>query len=739
MSKLAHQQALQDQQYDPVKLAAMAEPLTIRVERIKGASRTPVNIPSPGGQGFNTGFTAEQLGGLETWIVNNAGGGMYRIQVWDSIQASLSWRCFFDPALHRELVPGDVTNINQPAQPQPQMMQPMMVMTAPPAQPQAQAVPQQVQPVQMPNGQTGFVSLPWPPPQPQPTVQPQQAGPAPMSIPYNPWPIPSYGTPLGGATDGEKQRLQAELAQAKADRQQEAYQRQLETQKAEHQRQLDELRRQIESSKSDPRLDKLEAAITAFMTKPAIDPQIAEMREENRRVREEAAQARRDQEMKDMFRMQQEATQRQLDLLAQQNKHDPIAEALKENARQQIDLFKDFSRTTQLITDKMAGQLMKPSEVMHLAQEAHNATDQQTKLLVGNFGTMLDMQQRAIQFSMEAQGQGDPPWLGAIREVAGGAKDYLTRLKMGEMKTQQAQIEAQARIADAHTESARAQQMQLIDQANREQAMAEQTQAHMAQVEQQRRLQIDAQRQAAQAALTTSATSAPAGLSGPSIQATATPTFGAAPTPAEVQHLVTGTAVPGVVGKLTKGKTDEEWFGLALPEVLRLRSGAQLFHNSVTATPPQIGKDGKVRGVEPNDAAIAIIRAADIVTQNKLNFPAFVLFKREEYANFLDILLPDLPQAYRDAVAQQLMHFMKNPGLVNAASLTNQGHSHAGPADDDDLADDDGDADEDDEDEDEQTDDASHDGKVHANGNGTQAMTTPGTRAAHLAIPRQVS
>lgn len=96
--------------FDPVKLDQMIEPLSVRVEKVRGNTRSLIPLPAgedSGVQGAN--WSKEDVGGLEAWLVNEwSGGGMYAISVTDSSQPvpnKHEWQIFYAPSDYPEKVP----------------------------------------------------------------------------------------------------------------------------------------------------------------------------------------------------------------------------------------------------------------------------------------------------------------------------------------------------------------------------------------------------------------------------------------------------------------------------------------------------------------------------------------------------------------------------------------------------------------------------------------------------------
>jgi hypothetical protein len=112
------------------------------------------------------------------------------------------------------------------------------------------------------------------------------------------------------------------------------------------------------------------------------------------------------------------------------------------------------------------------------------------------------------------------------------------------------------------------------------------------------------------------------------------------------------------------GKTDEEWFGPALPDVLQLRTGVTQFLKSVSKDPPQLGPDRRPLGFGPDQAAAFMIQAAAMI-ENYAKQPGFpgvfafdYLFKNEMYGDLVEILLPDVPQMFREDTLKFFYHLL---------------------------------------------------------------------------------
>jgi hypothetical protein len=256
-------QKKEEQRFDQVKLQGMHEPLTVRVEKIRGNVRQPIELPPKGSEqtGFSppgTGWTRDEVLQLENFILTKwSGGGYYEFTVNDAKGERMMWQSVWDPRMYPERIPPNtaeaaVVGASPTSMPiagpqivpvgsQPLGMQqqtgwppsgnslgynnpphtgPMMMMAAaPPAAPAPvaaapvpapQAPPMWMQ--QQPWG--GAPGQPWPAPSPYGWQQQQppgygQSGPYGAPNPYGnnmPHPQQGFGGPFGGPQSGFPQQ-----------------------------------------------------------------------------------------------------------------------------------------------------------------------------------------------------------------------------------------------------------------------------------------------------------------------------------------------------------------------------------------------------------------------------------------------------------------------------------------------------------------------------------------------------
>lgn len=99
--------------FDNAKLQNMAEPLTIRVVKIKANTKQPIELPGKDGSAPGTNMTREDVLKLEGFIREWSGGGYYEGQVTDANGLSMEWPFGWDPRLYPEKIPpSDAQNVN---------------------------------------------------------------------------------------------------------------------------------------------------------------------------------------------------------------------------------------------------------------------------------------------------------------------------------------------------------------------------------------------------------------------------------------------------------------------------------------------------------------------------------------------------------------------------------------------------------------------------------------------------
>lgn len=102
-----------DKGFDQAKLQGMQEPLTVRVEKLRGNVRQPIGLPAKGDEtsGFyppGTGWTRAEVLGLENFILTKwSGGGYYEFTITDAKGDRMIWSGVWDPRVYPEKIPPD--------------------------------------------------------------------------------------------------------------------------------------------------------------------------------------------------------------------------------------------------------------------------------------------------------------------------------------------------------------------------------------------------------------------------------------------------------------------------------------------------------------------------------------------------------------------------------------------------------------------------------------------------------
>lgn len=613
------QQSIAQKVFDPLKLEAMTEPLSVRVEKMKGNVRTPIPLP-PGADGSQQGtnWSKADVNGLEQWLVTDwAGGGHYLITVSDSTlptPTKMDWAVFYAPAEYPEKIPPTLSAAAQPERvastPAPQV-RPMSNFSYPSAFPNGLPAVQAAQPAPVA-------------PAPAPAPQAYYAAPA-----YAP-PAPSWRDRLSepsnsanAAAEAERRRLeeqvremQAQVARAREEQIQAQHKAELERAEQRMRAEQAALREQFDGLKGT--IAQLAQTLTASATaKPAgPDPEVLALREEIRAQRERAEQERRDREMRDLIQRQQDETRRQaeqfqLQLAQLQTKApDPLLAFMQENARQQADAAKEQARSQQAQMERLQSFMMNPRDIMAMSRESSNGIDQVTRQITGAYQDILQMQRQAVEMTLQLASPSEG--IGTVVDknldrLAGLADRYFGNKTREAVEAQR----SQAQIAAA-------------------QATAMQAQATAMQVQ--------------------------AGLSGAAVPA-------AAPAPVESAPTPELAAPTGPQAPRNLGKTDAEWFGPIIPQVEQLRQGVATYLESIQQKPVRVDKDGDPEGISSAGAAHSVMMAIGVVVERQLPIPAMQeLILTGRVVDFVNVLLPEAPAPFRDEVIELLKKALADDG-----------------------------------------------------------------------------
>lgn len=763
---------------DPAKLMTMKEPFIVRVEKMRGSSRMPIELPVRGdGLAPGEGWDKDSILKIDNWLATTwSGGGVYRILVVDQQGDRLEWESVYDPRQFPERIPETMTPVGSApaAAPAPQAATatfngswpPQVIGWSTPPQVSGNAGPQQstagpwAQPGAgapgMPppgyngssgngfngngngnynngNGGGGWAAPGWTPPSSRRRYSPRPWSDDTVS---NPWfspppPVTPYRErERDDRGEEERRKLQEQLQKMQEERLAANYQAQLDRLQQEHRMQLqalqEEIRRNAErlatTSATSPEAEQLreqraqlererliaqqeekerreelrreherlqledrfrqmqemivktnEAAqnqlreiVNVISTKstgpdPAVSQlqdQLRAQQEEMRRAQERLENENRMREMREQMRMQEEANRRQLEALQmqlQQNRGpDPALTLMQTLMDRQTAAMQEAMRNQQQTFDRMNNQSMTARDVIALVKDSSSGIDDLRKTLTNTYSDIFNTQKMVVEHAMQLSGGGGPSLgerviEGAVERVGALADKYLTVQRdrtVSAAKAQQAQADAAAAQAAAYAAAVQRNAPAGAAQATPPASPAAQAAAQAAaQVKKQQR----------QAPTTAPAESASGGL-GDAGAATGAP--GATTPP-----------MGKVIQMRRHGRTDEEWFGLALPEVKKLRTGVAKFLQSIGRMDaqgnhdPDLDENGNPIGYGPEQCAQFLLIGANRISGLNVAVPAFDnLFKEGRFADFLDVVLPDAPQPFRDDVVKCVLAEMEAAG-----------------------------------------------------------------------------
>jgi hypothetical protein len=370
-------------------------------------------------------------------------------------------------------------------------------------------------------------------------------------------------------------------------------------------------------------------------------------RAERERERERYDRERREEALAREMKETREATERRFEqLMTSRNASDPMIDALKETSRMNAESMREMARMQQTNSDKMAAFMVAPAQLAAIMKDNSHGADGVMRGMIQSIGEIGNLYKNAAESVMQMSGGGgEPPAVRLIQEGIGRASEVAERFLA--VKRDSVLSEAKVKTAEAARDQTKIQ----AEASLRSQAMHVQAQAAMA-----------AQgRPPAGWSPPPPVANANSGLGGaqqarPAAVPQARPsTNGHGPqqaqAPTEVQP--TAEAAPAApverrVGPIDlppepppppnrTGPTEEEMFGAALDSVKRLRRGVA---------------EGKL---DPSKTIDAILQGAEHVVTNGLVIPAFVLFQQERWADFVDIMLPEAPQLFRDECVRILI------------------------------------------------------------------------------------
>jgi hypothetical protein len=521
------------------------------------------------------------------------------------------------------------------------------------------------------------------PPNPFPNGFPQvnqgYAQPQVQNLPYYPMPAPPPITsPAYGAWSSEVDRRKQDeelrtLREQSATREREAVE-------ARHKAELDRIRVEADQKAAaaqremDRKFSELQSTIerlTSSAAKPAIDPAIEALKEQNRQLAEKADQDRRERDaerrdtaLREMIKAQADASERRIEqmqamhaasmqqmqtmitqITANANKPDALAPfigMMQEQARSNADAIKEVARQNSDSMTKLSAFMMNPRDMISMARDTQVHTEATAERMSSMFGRAFDLQARAVDSALQMNqgGSQTAELVGmGIEKVTGIADRWIG----GKSATEKFHLQAQRDVAEAQA----------------------------------RAVEATAAVELARAGAVVTPPPVPQGqLSGPQ----AVPQQ-AAPKPVAIPKVPTfgkrgkrEKAEPGAVEAKRLGRTDREWFTDALIEnVENTRNGVAYFHESAAMTPPRLDKkkldeDGHPmpEGISAPEVAMGVLQAVQMVQQVLATNPGLVpppamvdVLFQERYADFIDLLLPDASQKFRDDTVVALISMVK--------------------------------------------------------------------------------
>lgn len=662
--------------FDLQKFETMVEPFTIRIDKIKGSMKYEIPLPVPDdGSAPGTGWNKQQVREVQTWLVTEwAGGGHYAFSIADSTSPTpvmMTWNAYY------------------PVQDFPEKIPPTLQGAWSQVPPNAPTVTQKGNMVSFPGSgsslppASAYGAMSTLVPQ---TLTPQAQSFFPPVVPYGYTSV----APANHAAQNEVQILRDQVARAREEAAAREFEKRLGEIKSDNDRRFAEMQR----SQQDM-IEKLAQAMkdqTAARALPLVDPgtealkeTVRRLEEQNRRQQEDMERARRESELRDQMRASQEATaklveesNRRFEAFMQANANkgpDPQMMMFQQMFSAQMEAMKEIARQSQTQLDRVQSMIMRPQDVLAIAKDSATSTDQVATTMNRQWEAMFNVQRQVIeQVAQLNQGQGGNEVVGLVRDGAAALAEMAKKYTGDKAKTEVAAMNAQAEVAKANAAVQTAQLHRMTEMARAEhdaKAAAAASVAGLAGVATQMPNGTFRAPAASQGRI-----AAPVNNGRPWVppktprtdatNAAAAAANGEAP-PSNVVQL---KAVSDEPPRLNRGRTDIDWFGPILPNVNQLRHEVASFITGLEQVPPV------KQGCDPIECATTVQVAASEIMQRQIPISAMIdLLIPGRVADFLDVLLPDAPQSYRDDVVKILLQ-------------QDDGEVPDGDADDDDDADD---------------------------------------------------
>jgi hypothetical protein len=638
-----------DKRFDPARIQAMGEPFTVRIEKKKGNASMPVFQKE--------GLSRDEVMGIENWILTQwTGGGFYEGRVTDNAGNNMDWVFVYDPSQYPEKVPpemgqahanpvvaaaaaaGQTAVMMQPAPaqssmppaqqsyqasmpmlaPQPQqvsmpmpMMQPMTVIQPQQAQAQ-QAQPQGYQTFATPYG-VSYPQQAQPQGYQQAYMQPQQVGVMGPSMTALP--------PLSGGQDDHVRRLETQLRDQLLEKKdiefksaltmiQQANAQQIAALQAEIRRmgeagstngsaQVRELEKKLEDQKTAV-LEQRILALTEAVTKTQMAPATPAIPPEILSTIE----ALKTQNFETQRRLEDEKRQRDAERAEERHQREMLA--LQQQIQQlSTTMQQQATQAPSPMLDAVRNMTDRMMGVMVNPIQMIELMDRKAGAADGVIKTMMDMMQGIAgmyQQAVQVTASGGPSTAGVIVQEA------ISKIGDG----------IQAAASAVRDRGVMAEKVK-VEQAKAQAAMANALIQQRASVPQMQALP-----------------QAQGGLAGAPVP----PPQAAPPAPPQA-------AAPAV--KPTNGKApldrDHALLGAAYDEVMELRKGVA---------------EDKLSGP---GAASAIYQGVAYMRTNGIEIPAFKLLDNEQFADFIEVLLPGLSDTKLGAIVTAFVSLVENDGV----------------------------------------------------------------------------
>lgn len=682
---------------DVAALQAMAEPLTVRVERVSGSLREPIPLPDAPSADYSvddpppcstvaTGWNVDNVRALESWILQWTGGGYYQATITDANGQNVEWAFNYSQREHKSKpAPSANAQQNQAAsapssgiqiQPPPSAIAHAMAQGIPVQQAlQPQQTVQQPQVMQMTydnNGPLGGLpptSAYMQPSNGQVPMQPVQPLYYPqMSLyPQTARPLPPNATPdqrieaenrlYREQLAAMQQRTAAQEAQAAIAAAEMRHRDELRQIQAQHEKEMQQFREQF-AQLSRPKETDIVHAVTsvveqafgklADVLKPRDDGGKADFQrmldDQNRKHEESMRALREEQARKDAD------AQRERDRLETQRREDQIRAEMRENALRMEKMIEKLSADNAARPTGPDPMIMLMQQIMQTQADAMKQVAAQQTMSTQQLAQFMMPPAQMVAMLKDTSSTSENLLRGidnAYANVMSMTQAAVQNLLQMQPQGGSPVVEAVQTIAEKAGKAvdrwAGIQEQAVIQNAKTQQTVV-QAQADVA------KAQIQAQQPGQQ-----QPQQAPAQLPAPSMMPEQAPTNGANGT-----HVAPPTQQPGTVpmGPKRHGRTDDEWFMQAMPHVADLREGARVFCESLAMDPWRRDPKGNIVGLTPAMAARGLQGAAAQIIANKLDIPAFTkLYVNDQFADLMDILLPPefgIHQEYRDLLVKYL-------------------------------------------------------------------------------------